>query len=395
MTVSCNDDTQCPVCDRRGMYVYFELDRAPVFCNVLWRRREDALGAARAAIRLAWCPACGLHYNVAFEPERMGYSPAYENSLHFSPRFRAYAERLADGLVDKYDLRGKHVVEIGCGQGEFLELLAQKGDNRCVGFDPSYDVDRATTADRRRVTIRREAYGPQHANEPADLVCCRHVLEHIAQPREFLGQVRRAVGDRLDTVVFFEVPDAHYTLRDMGVWDIIYEHCSYFTASSLWHVFARSGFSPTVVAGAYDGQFLTIESTPASGPVLRQPPDFDSAEPLVLAFAEAYRAKLRVWRQRLDAWSRDAARVVVWGGGSKGVTFLNTLDVGHDVVKYVVDLNPNKQGQFVTGTGQEIVSPQSLAAYAPDVIVIMNPIYQDEIGREVDRMGLTSEIIIA
>jgi SAM-dependent methyltransferase len=338
-----------------------------------------------------------LNYNVAFEPERMAYSPTYENSLHFSPRFRAYADQLADRLVDKHALRGKHVVEIGCGQGEFLELLARKGENHCVGFDPSYDADRATTTDRDRVSIRGEAYGPAYRDEPADFVCCRHVLEHIARPREFLDQVRQAVGDRGDTVVFFEVPDALYTLRDLGVWDIIYEHCSYFTASSLWRAFARSGFEPTAVASVYDGQFLTIESTPSTSAdmAVAATRAFESTEPLVVAFGEAYQAKVCTWRERIDAWRRDSARVVVWGGGSKGVTFLNTLDVGHDVIEHVVDLNPNKQGQFVTGTGQEIVAPSHLAAYAPDVIVIMNPIYRDEIRQEVEAMGLRSQILVA
>jgi hypothetical protein len=74
-------------------------------------------------------------------------------------------------------------------------------------------------------------------------------------------------------------------------------------------------------------------------------------------------------------------RTVVWGAGSKGVTFLNTFrDSGVD---YAVDINTRKQGMYVAGTGQRIVPPEFLKDYQPDLITVMNPIYRKEIKQSI------------
>jgi hypothetical protein len=87
-------------------------------------------------------------------------------------------------------------------------------------------------------------------------------------------------------------------------------------------------------------------------------------------------------------------RVVVWGSSSKGVSFLTTLGLG-DEVGYVVDINPYRQGKFMPGTGHEIVAPQRMATYRPDVVLVMNPIYTDEIGASLRELGVRAELVPA
>jgi hypothetical protein len=82
---------------------------------------------------------------------------------------------------------------------------------------------------------------------------------------------------------------------------------------------------------------------------------------------------------------------VVWGSGSKGVAFLSALGGGSEI-EYVVDINPFRQGKFMAGTGQEIVSPAFLADYKPDVAIAMNPIYRGEIQDDLRRMGLPTVV---
>jgi hypothetical protein len=84
---------------------------------------------------------------------------------------------------------------------------------------------------------------------------------------------------------------------------------------------------------------------------------------------------------------------VLWGGGSKGVAFLTTLGLSLDDVAYAVDINPNKTGTYMAGTGQEIVAPDFLKSYRPDVVIIMNPVYLQEITQNLAGMGLTPEIM--
>jgi hypothetical protein len=85
-------------------------------------------------------------------------------------------------------------------------------------------------------------------------------------------------------------------------------------------------------------------------------------------------------------------QAVVWGGGSKGVTFLNTLQIQYQI-EYVVDVNPHKHGKYVAGTGQMIVAPEHLIKYRPDIIIVMNPIYLEEIARYVKQMNLSTELM--
>jgi hypothetical protein len=85
----------------------------------------------------------------------------------------------------------------------------------------------------------------------------------------------------------------------------------------------------------------------------------------------------------------------VWGVGSKGVTFLNVMSAGHETVPYCVDLNPRKHGQFVVGTGQQIVPPAFLREYRPDLVIVMNGIYESEIRQACREYGVDCELAVA
>ena len=87
----------------------------------------------------------------------------------------------------------------------------------------------------------------------------------------------------------------------------------------------------------------------------------------------------------------DGQRVVVWGSGSKCVSFMSTLGV-RDEIGHVVDINPFRHGKYIPGAGKEVMSPTILRNYNPDVVIVMNRIYQDEICKMLDDMGLNPEV---
>ena len=86
---------------------------------------------------------------------------------------------------------------------------------------------------------------------------------------------------------------------------------------------------------------------------------------------------------------------MVWGSGSKGVAFLTALNLHTPdcEIEYVVDINPFREGKYMAGTGQEIVSPAFLKRYKPDLAIAMNPIYQPEIKADLEKMGLSTEVV--
>jgi hypothetical protein len=368
----------------------------PVLCNVLWATREEAVQAARGDIALAFCPQCGHVWNTIFDPSLMTYNQTYENSLHFSPTFQSYAQSLAKRLVEEYDIRNKDIIEIGSGQGDFLISLCELGNNRGVGFDPSYNPDQENHQTSERVSFVQDMYSEQYADYPADVVCSRHVLEHIPLPATMLQSVRKTIGDRSSALLFFEVPNALFMFHDLSIYDIIYEHCSYFSPGSLSYVFAANGYHVQEVREEFNGQFLSI--TANSSNTNQSEANSSSWEGLaqmradIEVFANHYRQKINDWNARLATFSQAGEKVVVWGAGSKGIMFLNTLQNQHQI-EYVVDINPRKQGRYITGTGQEIVEPVFLQSYQPDVVIIMNPIYQNEIRQMLEHVGVSANIM--
>lgn len=390
-------ESKCSVCNSTNVAVFFEIPQVPVHCNLLWPTRDESIRAPKGDIRLGFCKDCGHILNLAFDPEQMEYTQDYENSLHFSPRFQSYAESLAARLIERYHLHGKDIIEIGCGKGDFLKLLCELGENHGVGFDPSYVPERSANAPEERVTFIQDFYSEHYASCKADFICCRHVLEHIQFPRDFLISVRHSIGNRLGTAVFFEVPNVLFTLRDLGVWDLIYEHCSYFSSSSLSHLFRSCGFDICDLTEAYGSQFLCVEALPSEGSA---DPTHDSRDDLegmacdVATFADKYRSKVKIWQRSLERIACTGQRAVVWGAGSKGVTFLNALET-QDQIEYAVDINPRKQGMYLAGTGQQVVPPEFLRDYQPDVVIVINPIYQSEIQQITEGLGLTPQFIYA
>ena len=380
----------CPNCLQGDMDPFYEVPGVPVHSVLLLESRKQATEYPRGDIRLALCNVCGFVSNVAFDPELHEYSDRYESTQSYSPTFNSFHRQLATRLVHDYDLVAKNVVEIGCGQGEFLVLLAELGNNRAVGVDPAYDGRVNETIDHPNLEFITEFYSEKHADAGADFICCKMTLEHIPDTAAFVRTVRRSIGERRDVTVFFQIPNASYVFNDLAFWDVYYEHCSYFTESSLRYLFEDAGFEVLKVAAEYGGQYLMIEALPAQPSAAAPARDPDAAEATarqVQYFVDHVFGSQAQWRSRLKSAHAQGQRAVIWGSGSKGVAFLTTLQIGVEI-GYAVDINPNKHGTFMAGTGHEIVGPDYLVQYRPDIVIVMNPVYRDEIGRDLARLGL-------
>ncbi|MBN1964164.1 MAG: methyltransferase domain-containing protein [Anaerolineae bacterium] len=386
---------RCPSCGAADLVVFYEVEQVPAHSVLLLEERAAALNYPTGDIRLAFCADCGFITNVAFDAALHEYSTRYEGTQSCSPTFNAFARRLADHLVARYDLHHKTIVEIGCGQGEFLTLLCESGDNRGIGFDPAYRQEASDSPARDGLTFIADFYSERYADVPGDFICCKMTLEHIPAVGEFVGMVRRAVGDQRDRVVFFQVPNARRVLQDGAFWDVYYEHCSYFSMGSIARLFRAAGFEVLDLVTAYDDQYLMIEAMPGSGPsavVLPQEQDREALRQEVAQFQTGVPRLIAAWRSRCQELHAAGHKIVLWGGGSKGVAFLTTLGLREEV-RYVVDINPNKHGTFMAGTGQEIVGPAFLQSYAPDVVIVMNPIYREEVRATLHDLGVAAELL--
>ncbi|MEZ6120104.1 MAG: class I SAM-dependent methyltransferase [Pirellulaceae bacterium] len=325
----------------------------------------------------------------------MQYSPDYDGTQHYSPRFLEYIDALINHLVHDIGIRRQTVLEIGCGQGEFLERLCQQGNCRGIGIDPSCSPRQLEGQMMPTVSYLRDCYGPQHAKLDADFICCRHTLEHIPATREFLRMIRTSLGSRLNTLLFFEVPDTYRILTEHAFWDMYYEHCSYFTMASLARLFIESGFAIEEIRRDFDDQYLCILARPSrnlTSNTTTWNQDVDELGQRVDTFQQVHQDRIEHWQIQLKQMSATGKRVVLWGASSKSVAFLTALEDSADI-DCVVDINPHKYGKYLPGTGLEIVSPDALAEHRPDTIILMNSIYRDEVKLELQEQNIASELV--
>lgn len=379
----------CLSCGASGMEAFYEAENVPAQTCVLLDSAEESLGFPVASVLLAFCSTCGFIQNIRFQASLIDYSKPTEESQAFSPTFKDFADSLADRLVDRHDLVGKTVLEVGCGKGDFLTLLAARGIGRGLGIDPGYLPERQVTTDG-EIEFRREWYHAGSTGLTGDLVLTRHLLEHVPNVAEFFGWLHMSARQTPGSVVFTEVPDTARVLREGAFWDVYHEHCSYFTLGSLARSLRQAGLPVSRLETGYDDQYLLATSELAGKDIVfEEEESAGEIGEMARAFGRTAATTISQWRSRIEEVALDGGSVGVWGGGSKAAAFLAAVPA-EDVT--VVDINPHKQGKWLPGSGALVEDPSVLAERTPQLVIPMNPIYVDEIRHDLHEMGLDPEI---
>ena len=386
----------CPPAIRRsGPSTSRTTSRSTAACSLDDRQQAVDLPARRSAARLLHGRAASSSTRASTPAKSDVLRPDYEETQGFSPRFREFATR-AGAAMDRPPRhpRQGQVLEIGCGKGEFLASCASSGGNRGVGIDPALRRTGSTDERWRAAAVHPDFYGEEYADLPADVVICRHTLEHIAPSRRVHATgaaVDRRAGT--DTVVLFELPDVLRVLNEVAFWDIYYEHCSYFSPGSLARLFRRTGFDVVDLALDYDDQYLLIEARRRE---IRRAAGPRAGGETWLPLPRAVSTSRPRSTAMIQQWRDDLGRGADSGESSCGAR-LQGSRVPHDSrrrdeMEYAVDINPYKQGKFLAGTGQQVVAPEFLKDYRPGVVIAMNPVYTQEIGSN-ESMGVEPKLV--
>lgn len=391
--------TGCPVCASQSIERIFHIDNIPASDGAVWPTYEQAISAPVGTIDLWLCTTCGYVANREFNPEKLMFSPLYEISLHHSPTYHRFIEEVCHRLIERYGMQGRKVIEIGCGRGYFLELFCRISGGDGVGFDPSVDIEKDELFDGYSVKLVRDFFNESHAEHEANLYCCRHVLQEIASPALFLKSLRRTLGDRDDVVLYFEVPNGSYIFERQSIWSILYEYNAFFSPETFARLFRQTGFEVLHVAPCYqEGQYLGIEVRP--NPRTREWKNIGSKVRLerfireARAFAHHHALKTSFWKDQLGKLVASRKKIAAWGAGGRAITFFSLFGIGKEI-PVIVDINPDRQGAYLPGTGQQIVPPEFLSDMQPQVLLISNPTYKREIRRQVLNMGLNCAFLNA
>jgi hypothetical protein len=380
--------TSCPVCASTALSEFLRREAVPVHQNALVPSQAAAIAMERGSLCLKVCHRCGFIFNAAFDAHKLRYEHDYDNTQSCSACFDQYLDGNVQWMVEERGIRNRMILEIGCGKGHFLRKLVEADPgNRGWGFDPSYLGPEAALDGRLRFARR---FFDDSCRVAAEVVVCRHVIEHVADPTALLRSVGKALGGSFR--LFFETPCVEWILRNQVIWDFFYEHCSYFSAASLRTAFEVAGFEIVSIERTFGGQYLLCEAASSPG----REPSFDAGA--LPAMASAFARSDEQRRQRLSAQVANLARrgaVALWGAGAKGVTLANLIDPDRRRLRCVVDINPRKQGSFIPGTGHPIVGPRALRLCGVAAVVLMNPNYREEVVSEIRASGEDIEVQLA
>lgn len=379
----------CPLCGAPGPWEFLRREAVPVHQNALLPDRAAARAVSRGDIILVACEGCGFVHNRAFDAGRLSYGAEYDNAQTHSPAFRDYVDGLVGRLLGDGGVRQCRIVDVGCGDGFFLRRLVEDPavGNTGVGFDPSYGGPAAGD----RLRFERRFYDADCAHEVADVVVCRHVIEHVPDPVAMLNTVRRALANSPYARVYFETPCFEWIMAGDAIWDLFYEHCNYFTAASLTAAFEAAGFTVAKVDHVFGGQYLWLEAG-LEDDAETPPPEAGSLPDTASQFGDREATTLARLEHEFGALAADH-RVAIWGAGAKGVTLANLLDPVGDRFDCVIDINPKKQGGFIAGSGHPIVGLSEALNRGVGVAVLTNPNYRLEIEAMVGQAGAALDLV--
>lgn len=383
---------KCTVCGGSDLRKVLELKNVPSQDGVVWLTREAALRAPRGNIDLRFCRDCGYLGNAAYQAEKVQFQ-GYDVSLEFSELYQEFVTWLVRRLVERYGIRNKTVLEVACGKGHFLRALCRHGANKGIGFDPSYEPE--GTMDDKDVQFVRDYYTKAYAHHRVDLLCCRQMVDILDAPRAFMTDIHEALAGSPGAVAYFEIPNAAATWEKFIPWNVVYEHCSWYMPKTIASFFETCGFETLDVYPCHQGEYLGVEVRRSDQHTMvtrMKKEEIARFEQRLDAAEQELKSAVSVWRDRLARFRSEGRRLAAWGAGARAIGFLNALQVV-DQIQYVADINPRRRGRFLPGTGQEVVLPEFLKSYAPDIIVITNPTYETEIRNQADILGLQAEFL--
>ncbi|WP_458374155.1 methyltransferase domain-containing protein [Pseudomonas laurylsulfatiphila] len=357
--------------------------------------RADQLEKAEqwVPLKVAVCQQCWLVQTEDYTSADSLFDAEYAYFSSFSSTWLAHAERYVAEMVERFGLTAdSRVVEVAANDGYLLQYVARRGIP-CLGVEPTRST--AQAAREKGLEIRELFFGRDSAvqlkNEGwgADLMAANNVLAHVPDINDFLcgfATLLKPTG-----VATFEFPQL-LTLMAGQQFDTLYhEHYSYLSLTAVQTLCERNGLqvfdvsqlsthggSLRVFVQRLDGERREVQ------PAVRQQLQAELAAGVktpayytTLAPA-AERIKHGLLRFLLQA-KADGKRVVGYGAAAKGNTLLNYAGVKPDLLAWVADANPHKQGKYLPGSRIPIVSPAQIDIEKPDYVLVLPWNLLDEI----------------
>jgi SAM-dependent methyltransferase len=389
----------CRHCRSKASVPFLDLGAAPP-SNAYLTREQLSAPETWYPLRLFACTQCWLVQTEDFAHHADLFSSDYAYFSSFSASWLAHADRYVGRMVERFGLGdSSYVIEVASNDGYLLQYVKARGIP-CLGIEPTAGT--ATAARGRGIETIERFFGLALAEElaaqdrQADLTAANNVLAHVPDINDFVSgfaRLLKPVG-----VATFEFPHLLRMVQEHQFDTAYHEHFSYLSLTAMQRIFAANGLAVFDVEElpTHGGSLRVLAQRADAG---RRPTEArvqallaDEAQAGVEspAFYQSFQAKaVRVKRDflafLLDA-QRQGKRVAAYGAAAKGNTLLNYAGIRPDLIEFVVDRNPAKQGKYMPGSRIPIVEESRIDETRPDYVVILPWNLKAEVMQQLTRI---------
>ncbi len=385
------DNQHCRFCGHELNHTFADLGLSPL-SNEYLKRADLARGQMFYPLNVKVCGQCFLVQAAEYQrPEQIFGEYQYFSS--YSESWLAHCKAYVDQIIPRLSLTpDSRVLEIACNDGYLLQYFQPYGIP-VKGIEPAENV--AQEARKKGITVECRFFGADSAREIAakdglyDLVIGNNVLAHVPDINSFvegLGVVLAPAG-----TVTMEFPHLLRLIEQCQFDTIYHEHFHYLSLGTVKRIFNAHGLE------LYD-----VEELPTHGGSLRiyaahqdygQDHMREAVQALLAREREFGLEDVRTYTGfsdkmqnikldtlgQLTRWKQVGKRIAAFGAAAKGNTFLNYCGIKNDLVDFVVDSNPHKQGLYLPGSLIPIVGREALRERRPDYLLILPWNLRDEI----------------
>ncbi len=344
-------------------------------------------------LRVLVCKACWLAQTEDFSQAHELFDADYAYFSGFSSSWLAHSERYVADMAMRFGLGpASHVVEVAANDGYLLQYVQARGIP-CTGVEPTASTAAAARA--KGIDIVQDFFGIRLAEElaargkQADLTAANNVLAHVPDINDFVAGFARLL--KAEGVATFEFPHLMRLIEENQFDTVYHEHYSYLSLTAVDRIFAANGLAVFDVEelATHGGSLRVYAQRADTGARPR-------AEAIPALLDRESRAGIREigyyagFQARTDRVKDDfllflleAKRrgklVAGYGAAAKGNTLMNYAGIRPDLLAFVVDRNPAKQGKFMPGSRIPIVEEPRLGEEKPDYVVILPWNLKDEV----------------
>jgi SAM-dependent methyltransferase len=361
-------------------------------------------------LRVLVCESCWLVQAEAYSRAAELFNEEYAYFSSFSTEWLAHAKKYVDAMIERFGLTKSSMVgEVAANDGYLLQFVNERGINS-YGIEPTAST--ANAARQKGVEIIQDFLNISLAGElrrqgrTVDLLVANNVLAHVPDIDDFSEACNTLL--KPNGVFTCEFPHLLNLISQHQFDTIYHEHFSYLSFGTVVNIFAKNGLSVFDVEklGTHGGSLRVFAQRSDTGNhkvdvrVERLVADEINAGMTSIDFycgfqEHAERVK-NEFLQFLIEKKTQGKLVVGYGAAAKGNTLLNFAGVKSDLIKYVVDRSPHKQGKYMPGSRIPIVSEDRLMSDKPDFVVIFPWNLSAEIAKQLNYLSSSgTEFVIA